>query len=157
CGEGNCEHDLQHDYCVGTFRARNRAWGRAHAGRDFSVFDGNARAWLAALLCDGSRAWIFHWTELGAADNQLDLLADVVLQRFVGAIHVLAEGRAEDRFSSAAVSLVAIGVGHGGCRHARTRDRTLGSADGVYHDLPWRGANRIPTRSGKDVWIAVSG
>ena len=58
---------------------------------EFARLVGNTGGGLAAILSHGAGARIFHRTELRARDDQLDLSADVVLQRVVGAIYVPAE------------------------------------------------------------------
>ena len=85
------------------------------------------------------------------ATINLIYLADVFLQRIVGALYVPAENRAPDCVGAAALSPVATCAGNRGRRTPRIERHPLGSAGGVHHDLPGRRPHRIPARPGKNV------
>ena len=111
----------------------------------------NAGRRIDSVLCHGPGDRLLCRTKFRAFRHQPVLLPIVVLQRPVGALHVLAQADAADRTRPAALSLVAIGAWSGRRRTPRVRRHPLGSSIRLHPDLPGHRPHRLPARSGKVV------
>src|SRR5581483_772664 len=153
CREGDCQHDLQRDYCAGPLRVGLYDGRRPDAIAYSPCADGDTRCRFAAVFRDGTRTRVFYWPELCASDDQPHLFAHVILQRAMGAIHVPAEGGAEDRAGAAAISPFATGTGNSRRGKSPFGSGALGSAARVHDDLFGSRAYWLPARPGKNVWL----